>query len=314
MENTSFAAERWILRAGGRSATGPIRSINEDDLRFLGPHNLAVVCDGMGGNCSGRPAAKTAVWAACERFERGDPPGWRAPGGEAPALARLREATRGADLRVTRLHPLIPVAGTTLVALHLGDGALVLAHAGDCRAARWRGDDELEVFTRDHSLLGMIEAAGQAPSAAERERFAGVTTRVLGLVEPRCPIDLHRVPMVLGDRFALTTDGVHRFVDDRTIAAILGECGDDLEAAAAAMIDAAIAQGSDDNATALIVEVTRARAPAPSFGNSTKPTLPWLYAPAGPLPEVPERWRERAPGAASEQFRELYALVMGDDG
>ena len=91
--------ERLRLQVAGRSEVGPVRTWNEDDYQFSAAHELVVLCDGMGGNCGGLPAAKTAVWATLERFQAGDPPGWD-PGDEEPEIARLREAIERANQRV----------------------------------------------------------------------------------------------------------------------------------------------------------------------------------------------------------------------
>ncbi len=303
--------ERLRLHVAGRSERGPARTWNEDDYQFSAAHELVVLCDGMGGNCGGAPASKTAAWATIERYEVGDPPGWD-PGSADPGSARLREAIERADERVRRVNAVLPAIGTTIAALHL-DAArerVTIAHVGDCRVARWRAG-ELTRVTEDHSLVRALRAAGHEPTPEQREAYRFIVTRALGYDEKFRIPDLHSAAAVTGDMYLLTTDGLHDVLPDEEFESILRQHERDLRRCVDRSIERALARGSDDNATICAVEITRDPAPRRSHGKSTPPTLPWLYSPDGPAPDVPARWRGRA--ATIKDWGEFYRLVLGDD-
>ena len=58
---------------------------------------------------------------------------------------------------------------------------------------------------------------------------------------------------LVSDRFLLTSDGVHGVVEHETLTELMRR-GDDLQAIARAMIEAALAAGSRDNLTAVVGE------------------------------------------------------------
>ena len=72
-----------------------------------------------------------------------------------------------------------------------------------------------------------------------------------GLPEP----DYTVTPLRRGDRLILCSDGVHGVVPDRDLVRVV-EDSTHPQAAANALIDLAIALGTQDNATAVVVEVT----------------------------------------------------------
>ena len=78
-----------------------------------------------------------------------------------------------------------------------------------------------------------------------------VLTNVLG---GRPTVDVRMAERQLhgGETLVLCSDGVHGVLDEARIASIL-QSHDDVHAAAQAIIDAALAEGSRDNVTALVV-------------------------------------------------------------
>ena len=126
---------------------------------------------------------------------------------------------------------------TTLTALALRGRRYALAHVGDSRAWLLREGDCL-LLTQDHRLA--------------RHDFAGLT-RALGL-DDQLRLDHSAGELKVGDRLLLTSDGVHGALRGRQIADLLrGTPG--AQAAAEALTQAALAAGSHDNATALVLDV-----------------------------------------------------------
>lgn len=126
---------------------------------------------------------------------------------------------------------------TTLTALALRGRRYALAHVGDSRAWLLRDGDCL-LLTQDHRL--------------ERRDFAGLT-RALGL-DDALRLDHSAGELKVGDRLLLTSDGVHGALHGRQIADLL-RATPGAQAAAEALTAAALAAGSHDNATALVLDI-----------------------------------------------------------
>ena len=68
-------------------------------------------------------------------------------------------------------------------------------------------------------------------------------------------IECRDSPAREGDRYLLLTDGVHGFVDDKGIGALAPDAERDLNAICEALVKRALAAGSNDNCSAILVEV-----------------------------------------------------------
>lgn len=118
-------------------------------------------------------------------------------------------------------------------------------HVGDSRIYRWR-HQTLEQLTRDHQI-----------GYGERE----VLTRALGM-DSHLEVDFFRDPLECGDLYLLTTDGVHRWVNLAEILAreewqfiLRKPARSGLERLAKAIVEDALAAGSTDNLSCLLVFV-----------------------------------------------------------
>jgi hypothetical protein len=112
-------------------------------------------------------------------------------------------------------------------------------HVGDTRAYRM-GGDRLTCLTVDH-----VREDGTGRS--------NILNRALG-VETEVRLDYATQPLALHDRFLLCSDGVHGVLTADTIANILRERSAS-EDSARALVMAALRSGSDDNCTALVLDV-----------------------------------------------------------
>ena len=134
----------------------------------------------------------------------------------------------------------------------LPQGAMV-AHVGDSRVYRYRGD-RFEQLTFDHSLVW-----GGWPLRAGRDRCRK-TCRGISLPRSLGPHEEVKIdregpfPVEEGDTFLLCSDGLTNAVADTEIGAIVGALTP--EEAARALVDLANLRGGPDNITVIVVRVT----------------------------------------------------------
>jgi hypothetical protein len=129
--------------------------------------------------------------------------------------------------------------GCTFTALVLRGRVAHLLHVGDTRAYRMSGS-RLTCLTTDH-----VRQEGEGRSHT--------LTRALG-VEAEVRLDYATQPVALHDRFLLCSDGVHGFLTEPSLAEILRERSAP-DGTARALVAAALAAGSTDNCTALVLDV-----------------------------------------------------------
>ncbi|MBV1688593.1 protein phosphatase 2C domain-containing protein [Novosphingobium sp. G106] len=257
-------AGELVLAAGFASAVGP-REENQD---FGGVHLgsalerarhgvIAAVADGVSGGKRGRVAAELAVRALIEGF-------YAMPDTLGPAKAMQRPLAaynrwlhgmgRGDDMEN---------AATTFTALALRGRRAHLAHVGDSRAWRFAGG-RLACLTTDH--------------VRPEPDLRHVLIRALGM-EAELRLDHSTIELAEHDRLLLTSDGVHGTLSAARIAAILG-CQMSAEATAEELVEAALAAGGKDNATAVLIDVVRLPAPDHEGILSGLSALPSIAPPA----------------------------------
>jgi serine/threonine protein phosphatase PrpC len=123
-----------------------------------------------------------------------------------------------------------------------------LVHIGDARIYRLAGTT-LEQLTEDHRQR-----------VSEEESHL---SRALG-ASAQLEIDYRALPVEVGSRFLLMTDGVHEHIETRDVIEALSRHPDDLDAAAKMITDTALAAGSEDNLTVQIVRVDALPEPQPA--------------------------------------------------
>ena len=144
--------------------------------------------------------------------------------------------------------------GTTCsVLILLPQGALV-AHVGDSRIYRLR-NNKLEQLTFDHSLVWEMEAQGLKTSGEGVVNVPkNVITRSLG-PNAQVKIDLEGpLPIDIGDKFLLCSDGLTGPVSDEEIGLVLNCLAP--QDAAQTLVDMANIRGGPDNITVAIAHVT----------------------------------------------------------
>jgi len=241
-----------------KTDTGRARDNNEDSVTYDEATCTAVLADGMGGYNAGEIASGMATVFIKDELSR-----WI---NEVGAAARPKEIRRAMEICVDKANRSIFSAansnlqyagmGTTLVVAVFREDALLLAHIGDSRCYRKRGDT-FERITRDHSLLQeQLDAGLITPEQAAHSNIKNLVTRALGVEEVVLPeINEHQV--ALGDIYLLCSDGLSDMVDDAAIARIVAS-DQSLMEKADSLIHAANDNGGRDNISVLLVQVLEA--------------------------------------------------------
>lgn len=227
---------------GSRTEIGNVREHNEDSLTVLPP--LFAVSDGMGGHEAGEVASEITINTLNDLAPQS---------ADAEALAR---AVVAANLNVIKA-PSQGVGregmGTTLTAAILEKERLVIAQVGDSRAYLLH-NGSLQQLTRDHSLMADMIEAGQLTEAEARVHpNRSVITRAIGS-DPHMQPDLYELNVETGDRLLLCSDGICGMIEDHEIASIMRRAPS-AQSCADQLVEAALAAGGFDNATAVVVDV-----------------------------------------------------------
>lgn len=243
----------------GMSDAGRVREHNEDTIGTDADIGLVVLADGMGGYKAGEVASGIAVRTLMsllkDAVERED----LTVRDAATDLSRpgilLRDAIQRANkiiYQTARTQANCEGMGTTVVAGLFFDDKLTIAHVGDSRLYRMRGQEFTQV-TQDHSLLQELVARGfYTPEEAQRAASKNYVTRALG-VEPTVEVDVTEVPVLKDDLFLLCSDGLSDMVEDDDIQLTISTFGANLETLAKQLVLLGNDNGGRDNISIVLV-------------------------------------------------------------
>ena len=246
------------VRATLRTDVGLVRSENQDfgacttvveEQQSPSKARLLIVADGMGGHRGGATASRLATETLKDHFLAVDGP---------DMAAALRDSLLAANARIfseAQANPELRGMGTTTSVLAVRDGNGWLAHVGDSRIYRVRGDS-IEQLTDDHSLVATMVREGLLTSEeAENHPRRNVLQRSMGVaadvdVDVRGPLELQE-----GDTFILCSDGLHGVVKEQELKEIARES---IETAADEFVKRALERGAPDNVTVIVARVEAA--------------------------------------------------------
>jgi Serine/threonine protein kinase len=291
----SSGRDQLAVAIGARSTAGR-KPVNQDFHGAMTPHGAALtmkgvalaIADGISSSAVSRIAAETAVGSfLSDYYCTSDAWSVKTSGHSVIAAvnAWLHAETRRDHRHEDRNRGYI----CTFSALVLKGRTAHLFHVGDSRIFRSFGA-ALEQVTTDHrTVLSSTES---------------YLARALGLAD-QVEIEYQALSLAVGDVFVMTTDGVHAFVSGRDIAASIAAT-DDLDAAARAIVDRALANGSDDNATIQIARIDRL--PPGDARAALSDVDVMLPAPPLPLPPEFEGYRILRPLHASSRSQIFVAI------
>ncbi|KPF79836.1 protein phosphatase [Brevundimonas sp. AAP58] len=236
------ADARLQIAAGFATAKGP-RADNQDfGAVHIGPPSeqalhgmVALVADGVSGSKAGRIASELAGRTFIDAYVDQNP----LKGVAAAGVAALSGYNRWLHAK-GRSDPEMAGAATTFTALVMRGREATVLHVGDSRAWHFR-DGVLTPLTEDHVLA--------------QPGLSHVLYRAVG-IEPDLRLDTRAVTLKAHDRLLLTTDGVHGVVPEADLTRLLARRASP-QADAQAIVAAAGAAETRDNATAIVIDVIR---------------------------------------------------------
>jgi len=226
----------------GFSSDKGVKADNEDFFGSLIPEGaqlshkgiVAAIADGMSGSDAGKQASHCCVVSFLSDYYS-TPDSWSVKLAGQKILSATNswlysqgqnryESAKG---MVSTLSILI-LKSTTAHIFHIGDSRIYRLHKGT-----------LAQITRDHRVWVSNDK--------------NYLNRAMG-IEPRLEVDYKSLPVEKGDIFLMTTDGVHDFIDEKTIRRLL-QNGADLCETAEQIVRRALANKSDDNLTCQLIRI-----------------------------------------------------------
>lgn len=227
-------------------ATHPGRRTHNEDAFLMLPHvGLFAVADGMGGHEGGEVASAIVVDTLRHCFDPGPNAVSAADRGPKGAENRMTHALERAHQETRRqqcgrLHNM----GSTVATILVGSSQVLIAHVGDSRVYRLRGE-KLDRLTVDHSIKTGFNPKYESLFARN------VITRAIGSRHNAKP-DLKRCILQPGDRFLLCSDGLNDVIANTHMERILIESS--RREAPDRLVQEAYLHGGVDNITAIVVD------------------------------------------------------------
>lgn len=235
---------RFPLAAGaGLTHRGKVREKNEDSILTDPSGILWAVADGMGGYGHGEVASDIVIDCLAAIPDGANP--------EPALVSQLQRANRMVAER--QQEPGMGRMGSTVVAMIVVGAVAHVAWAGDSRAYLMRRG-HLRMVTRDHSVVQDLVDRGELTSAeAEAHPESHIITRAVG-GSVELQVDTTAVPLAIGDRLLLCSDGLTRCVYEQIIEAVL-QSAPDPDTACQTLIREALEAGAPDNVSVIVVEM-----------------------------------------------------------
>ena len=192
----------------------------------LQPDGWAIVADGMGGHAAGEVASGLAIQCLASVL-----PSLTTIEGVTAAI----EATNMALFAAMGVRPELKGMGTTIAGIRLQDRNALVFNAGDSRMYH-QLDGRLQQVSEDHVVGGYM------------------LTKCLGGTSLQEPVEpfAQLFSLLPNSRFLLCSDGITDELTDADISDLL-----QAQSPADALVQAALASGGRDNATAVVLQAVR---------------------------------------------------------
>ena len=239
----------------GITDRGLVRKNNQDSYVIATNRNgdiFAIVADGIGGNLGGDIASRMAVSHFSKVFSETE--GFSSEHRLKEWIASQVDTANSLIYDYGAKRPGLKGMGTTLCGAIITRFGIFIVNIGDSRAYSWGNDNKLRQLTMDHTLVNDMVMHGQlTPEEAANFPRRNVLTNALGVWENvRSDIDIHHEKM---KGLLLCSDGLHGYVDEDRIAAIVLSRDLDPTQRARKLMKTAIDAGGFDNITVVLIDL-----------------------------------------------------------
>lgn len=231
-----------LFRSVARSDIGLVRNINEDAC--LAHPRVLAVADGMGGHAAGEVASSTVITTLLKNLD-----------GELSKDWITTTILLGSKKIAEAIHSDSEKEGmgTTLsLILSTGDTGII-GHVGDTRVYRFE-NDTLDQLTEDHTYVQELVDRGEI--TAEEALIHPRRNLLMRAIDGARTIDIDvlEVPLALGQRYLVCSDGLAGVISDIAIAEALQI--PDMTLAVETLVQKALDNGAPDNVTVVLGEVS----------------------------------------------------------
>jgi serine/threonine protein phosphatase PrpC len=253
------------LIVGLGQSVGRQREVNQDTIYAFTstlasnstqvPFGFFVVADGMGGHQHGEVASEIAARIMAEHILQDLYLPIINPNNVTPTESLQEVMKAGVQEAHQAILHKTPDGGTTMTACLILGRQMTIAHVGDSRAYHVTSDGQLQLLTRDHSLVRRLEEMGQITSEeAQTHPQRNVLYRALGQGEPFDPeIQSHRLPQ--SGYLLICSDGLWGVVEEKQISTIIST-GAAPQVMCQQLVDMANDAGGPDNISIILVKVS----------------------------------------------------------
>jgi serine/threonine protein phosphatase PrpC len=238
-------ARHFSATVASHTDKGSKKALNEDAVGFHIPEDellttkgaVAVVADGVSSAEAGREAAQRSVAAVLKDYFE-TPELWSVKHSIQKTLSSLNRDLYDLGREMPdEARGYICTLSLVVIKSHLA----YLFHAGDSRIYRLSSKDgSFEQLTRDH-----------VASISDEKQYL---IRAMGM-DTTLNIDASTVEVDEGDILYLDSDGIHDFLNDEQIRAIIEQGQDDMGQASRELVSQALAAGSDDNLSVCLLRI-----------------------------------------------------------
>ncbi len=218
------------------------------------PFVLLLVADGMGGMAHGRKASRLAAHSLID-YVSTILSSQAIPAVSLPALlsAGVQYANHIVYENNQQQHT---VMGTTMTAMLVIEKTAYIAHVGDSRLYLYCHASGLTQVTDDHSIVAHLVTTGVIkPEEIYTHPWRNQIYRCLGDKDEE-EVDTFIVSLAPDDILLLCSDGLWEMVRDPQIAQLLTTPLPTPQDTADALIEAALANGGEDNVSAIVAQVS----------------------------------------------------------
>jgi serine/threonine protein phosphatase PrpC len=243
------------LSAAGCTQRGTKRENNEDSIHLSPNLEVLIVADGVGGSRAGELASSTAIREVVEQTDH-----WPVTGDDNLFRQLIDEALHRASRVIRELVEIDDEfwgAATTMTMAFRADNHLFIANVGDSRAYRLR-NGRLERLTVDDSWVEILVRAGSITreEARNHPQRNVIMTSLGGKEFDEQAVEVGVMNLLPGDRFLISSDGLHDVLEDEEISTLLG-VEEPVEVIASSLMDRAVQAGSADDISVVVFDVSQ---------------------------------------------------------